>query len=232
MLNDILEYQKIDSEMVNLENKLSRSTDREKAAEIQQTLKNQHSRLVALENSADKINKTYQAASKKYDEFKAKLAELETQIASADPSKAEFYEKAHKDFVAISAALEKEIATIYADVQQVSKEYEEIIRKSKTDREKFDKFKLAYSKLKSECEPKIQELGQKLAGLEKSLDPALLALYRQKRESHVFPVFVELVASKCGGCRMEISASKLTQMQKNKFGVVECENCGRLNFKK
>lgn len=231
MLNNILEYQKIDGEMVGLENELAKSTDREKATEIQQTLKNQHSRLLALESEAKNINATYLSASKKYEEFKAKLAELEKQIDSADGN-AELFEKAHKDFTAIANALEKEIAGIYAEVQQVSKEYEEIIRKSKTEREKFDKYKSAYSKLKAECEPKINELSGKLAKLSKEIDPALMAIYKQKRESHLFPIFVELVASKCGGCRMEISASKLTEMSKNKFGVVECENCGRLNYKK
>ena len=46
MLGKILEYQKTEQELINLENELAKSKDREKAAEIQQTLKNQHARLV------------------------------------------------------------------------------------------------------------------------------------------------------------------------------------------
>ena len=53
-----------------------------------------------------------------------------------------------------------------------------------------------------------------------------------KREAKKFPVFVALISNKCGGCRMEISASKLGQMKTNEYGVIECENCGRFIYKK
>ncbi len=232
MLEKILEYQNIDGEMFAAENEIAKSTDRERALEIQQTMKNQHARLLLLEENAKAANEAYTAASKKYAEFKTKLADLEKQLEEADESKVSVYEKAYKDFVAISTSLEKEIAGIYAQVQSISKEYEEIIRKSKTDRERFDKFKAAYAKLKADKEPKIEELKNKLTQMAKSVDKEIMSLYKQKREGHLFPIFVGLNANKCGGCRMEISASKLSDMSKHKFGLIECENCGRFNYKK
>ena len=55
MLDKILEYQSIDNEIVNLENSLSRSTDRIRATEIQKRLKDQHSMLVMLESKISRI---------------------------------------------------------------------------------------------------------------------------------------------------------------------------------
>ncbi len=232
MLEKILDYQKTEAELISTENELLKSTDREKASEIQQVLKNQHSRLVALEKAAERINLSYTKAKEKYQEYLKKLETLEKELESADESKIAVYEKAYKDFYAIANTLEKEISSMYTEVQQVSREYEDIIKKSKSDRLKFDKYKASYSKLKAEKEPIINELKVKLETMKKGVDDRLFQTYSQKREGRLFPVFVALNATKCGGCRMEISASKLGAMNTNKYGVIECENCGRYIYKK
>lgn len=232
MLENILKYQETEGTLISEENELLKSKDREKAAEIQQTLKNQHSRLVALENQAAKVNDSYKKATEKYNEFLKKLETLEKEMESADASKTAVYEKAYKDFSSVANTLEKDIASIYSLIQQISKEYEEIIRKSKTEREKFDKFKAAYAKLKAEKEPKIANARESLQKQAKEIDSKLMSIYNQKRDGKTFPVFVALVSNKCGGCRMEISASKLGQMKTNEYGVIECENCGRYIYKK
>ena len=232
MLENILEYQEIEGKLVAEENELLKSKDREKVAEISQLLKNQHARILTLEAQAQKVNDSYKKATAKYEEFLKKLEVLEKEMESADSSKIAVYEKAYKDFASVANALEKDIANIYNHIQQISKEYEEIIKKSKSDREKFDKCKASFAKLKAEKEPKIEELKSKLQTAKSKLDQKLLNVYLQKREAKKFPVFVALISNKCGGCRMEISASKLGQMKTNDYGVIECENCGRLIYNK
>ena len=232
MIEKILDYQKIESEIIALENELLKSTEREKAAEIQASLKKQHARLLSLEKAAEKLNASYKKASEKYADYMKKLDTLEKELESADEAKLALYEKAYKDFFAVANSLEKEIAAMYADVQHTNREYEEIINKSKTDRARFDKFKAAYGKLKTEKEPKIEELKAKLESMKKGIEDKLLNIYLQKRESKMFPVFVALNANKCGGCRMEISASKLASMKTKTYGVIECENCGRYIYQK
>ena len=59
MIEKVLEYQKVESELIKTEIELSKSKDKEKALEIQQVLKNQQARLVALEKSAQKVNASY-----------------------------------------------------------------------------------------------------------------------------------------------------------------------------
>lgn len=232
MFGKILEYQKIEGTIIKLENELSKSSDREKASEIQQELKKYHARLVTLEENAKRVNQAYTLAIKKYQEYNEKLAELEKQVESASEDKADFYEKAYKDFLNIASGLEKEITKMHNDVQQISHEYEEIIKKSKVGREKFDGYKAKYTKLKAELEPQIAENKAKLSEIQKEIEAKLLQKYMQKRENRIFPVFVALTDNKCGGCRMEISASKLGAMKNNEFGVIECENCGRIIYTK
>lgn len=232
MIEKILDYQKVETEVLNLESELSKSKDREKAVEIQQTMKNQHARLLTLEKLAEKVNGSYKKAVDKYNEYMKKLESLEKELEEADETKVAVYEKAYKDFFAVANTLEKDIAQMYAQVQQINREYEEIIKKSKVDREKFDKFRTSYAKFKAEREPKIEEFKAKLKDMKKLVDGKLFDKYMQKREGKLFPVFVAVSLNKCGGCRMEISASKLASMKNNEYGVIECENCGRYIYQK
>ena len=199
---------------------------------IQQELKNYHSRLVVLEENAKKVNAVYSKAVKKYQEYSDKLTELEKQIETVSTENYELYEKAYKDFSSIAVGLEKEITKLHNDIQQISHEYEEIIKLSKVGREKFDKYKEKYTKLKNEIDPKISALKTELSKVQKEVDSKILQRYMQKRENKIFPVFVKLVENKCGGCRMEISASKLGAVKSNELKIIECENCGRLIYTK
>lgn len=232
MLDNIVKYQEIESSILSAENDLNKSKEREKAAEMQQILKAGHARLLNLEKEAGLVNEKYKKATEKYQKFTEKLAALEKELESADESKLALYEKAYKDFSSISNVLEKEIAAIYSEIQQINHDYESVIKKSKTDREKFDKYKAAYNAVKAEKEPLIEGLKIDLDKQKSKIDEKLFKIYSQKREGRIFPVFVELNANKCSGCRMEISASKLGAMKTNTYGVIECENCGRYIYKK
>ncbi len=232
MLENILKYQEIEGKLIVEETELSKSKDREKAAELSTILKSQKTRLIEIEAQAKKVNESYAKAIEKYEEFLKKLEELEKEMANADASKLAVYEKAYKDFSAIANALEKDITNIYNHIQQITKEYDEIIKKSMSDRVKFDKYKALFDKFKAEKEPLIEGLKAKLQDAKGKVDSKILNIYMQKREVKKFPVFVALISNKCGGCRMEISASKLGQMKTNEYGVIECENCGRLIYNK
>ncbi|MBQ8452138.1 MAG: hypothetical protein IJ538_05165 [Clostridia bacterium] len=232
MLEKILEYQNLETEILNLENKLSKSEAREKASKIQQKLKGQRENLISLEENAKRVNNAYNVAVQKYTEYLKKLEELEKELETADGAKLALYEKAYKDFSSIASSLERDIAAIHTEVQKISRDYETTIKQSKIDREQFDKFRDIYNKEKTDLEPKIENLKKDLSKKEKGIDESLFSIYKQKRENNLFPIFVLLNVNKCGGCRMEISASKLGQMKTNKFGTVECENCGRLNYTK
>jgi len=137
---------------------------------------------LTLENLAEKVNGSYKKAVDKYNEYMKKLESLEKELEAADETKVAVYEKAYKDFFAVANTLEKDIAQMYAQVQQINREYEEIIKKSKVDREKFDKFRTSYAKFKAEREPKIEEFKAKLKDMKKLVDSKLFDKYMQKRE--------------------------------------------------
>ena len=133
----------------------------------------------------------------------------------------------YKDFTVVANALEKDITSIHYEIQKISSEYENIMKKSKIDRENFDKYKAAYDNLKRKIDPEIEDLKKTLLTQEKGIQTELIKKYKSKRENRIFPVFVANLQNKCGGCRMAISATQIDEMKKDKFGIIECENCGR-----
>ena len=232
MLENILEYQKTEAELIAIENEVSKSSDREKAAELQKRLQGYKAKLLELDKLAAKAYSAFNKAKEKYQEYLGKLETLDKELETADETKVALYEKAYKDFHSIANSLEKDLSSMYNQIQQIDADYKALAEKSREDRTRFDKFKAAYTKLKTEKEPKINELKSNLDSMKKSTAEELLHMYMQKREGKVFPVFVMLNANKCGGCRMEVSASKLGAMSSNKYGIIECENCGRYIYKK
>lgn len=232
MLEKILEYQNTEAKLISTQNEINKSSDKEKATVSKKKLQTYKARLLELDNSAVKINESFSKAKEKYQEYLKKLEALEKELEGADETKVAFYEKAYKDFYSVANSLEKDITSIYNVIQQIDVEYRELLDKFQKEKVNFLKFKAVYDKLKGEKEPIINDLGAKLESMKKTIADELLHLYMQKREGNVFPVFVMLNANKCGGCRMEVSASKLGSMASNKFGIIECENCGRYIYKK
>jgi len=230
MFAKILEYQKIEGDIISLENKLNKSAEREKAVQLQQVLRSQQARFVALEANAKKYNEAYLKAVAKFEEYSKKLEELEKQATVVDADKIDLYEKAYKDFAAVANSLEKEISKLHVEIQQTTREFQETRAKYSKDLESFGKYKAVYSKQKAEIEPKIDEAKKQLAALQKEIDAKLMQKYNQKREGKVFPVFVKLNVNMCGRCGVEFPATKLIGMKNSEFGTIECESCGRISF--
>ena len=123
--------------------------------------------------------------------------------------------------------LDKEIATIVSNANNVQNEYNAIMKNARSAKANMQKYKDNYNTAKAEADAKIADKKAELAKQGAKVDKALLAKYKQK-SAEKKRVFVPLVAGKCGGCRMEVSAGKLNVLKSSKF--IECENCGRIIY--
>jgi len=232
MLEAILKYQEIEQNIDALENELKKSKEFDEANKAKKLLSELRVKVEKLEDSAKTILARYQKATAKFAQYTKKLEALEAELAAADDSKIALYEKAYKDFSTVSISLDKEIAYLYSEMEQINADYLALIMKSKEVRATYNKYKLAFEKQKAEKKPILDELKANLDKQKKVVDEKLLKIYLQKKEGRIFPVYAALASNKCSGCRMEVSASKLGAMKTNEYGVIECENCGRFIYKK
>jgi len=226
MTQEIMKYQKIDGELSKLEKEYAQMPERKKAVEMQNVLKNGQGRIAVIEKNAQKATENFNKAKAYYNDLIIKIETLSKSIdENVSYEKIKELQQIKNNFYQMLDKLEKELTKINAQLTMVSNEYNSVIKSAKMAKAGLEECKVKLAESRAKYEPKIEELKKELAEQEKNVDKAMLAKYKQKRESR-FPVMVGVVNGTCGGCRMEISASRKQEFDKN--GYIECENCGRI----
>ena len=227
-MQEILKYQQLDGELRKLEKELGELPERKKAAELQNGLKAGQTRLLVVEQNAQKATENFAKAKAYYDDLFLKIETLSKAIGDADLDKVRELQRAKGNFYQMIEKLEKELSKINAQLTMVNNEYNSIIKNAKQAKTQLDTLKVKFIESKQKLEPQIAKLKADLAAQSKKISKAVLDKYNAKRESK-FPVFVKNINGTCGGCRMAISASKMRDFASSEY--IECENCGRIIVK-
>lgn len=228
-MQEILKYQDIDSEIKKIEAQIADNANRKNALKMQQFLKDAQTKLAELEKRADDTIKAYNQYKEIYNKMAKNLEVAEKNAGSDDISKSEGLLEAIDTIASNLTKLDKEMASIMANCASIQNEVSSIMKSARTAKANLQKYKDEFAKYKEEMDVKIAGLKEKLAEQAKKVDKTLLSKYKQKSVEKT-NVFVAEVSGKCGGCRMEISASKLNTLKAN--GFIECENCGRIIYTK
>ena len=226
-INEMLEYQKLDGEIRKLESDIKNSEERKNATKMQDYLKDCQNKLVALEKTSEKLVTLYKKATAAYNDFAEKLEKLLKEGTGETPEAVTLKLEKANAFMSASSKLEKDLESLSTSIAKVNAEFDSIMKNSKTAKSNFEVYKNRYNEQKAKVEPKIADLKSKRDKLESSITKELLSKYKQKVEAK-YPVFVPVKDNTCGGCRMEISGTKLKQLKEK--GVIECENCGRIIY--
>ena len=229
-MQEIIKYQEIDTKIRKIKNEIESSKNKKGAAEMQQYLKDGQAKLLKLESVAKNLTAQYEKAVKLYNDFVNKLEALTKSVDSANLEKMPELENTIKSFMNNSETLENNINALATKIAQANKEFESVMNNAKKAKHNLEVYKSNYNKEKEKVEPEINKLKEELSAQKAKVDPTLLAKYNAKADGKIFPIFVSESSGKCGGCRMEISASKLSDLKSK--GVIECENCGRLIYNK
>jgi len=230
-MQEIIRYQEIDAKLRKLENELASSANRKSAGEMQQYLKDGQARLLKLEEIAENLTAQYEKATKLYNDFVQKLDVLSKSIdAASDEVKISELEKTIENFSNTAENLENNLNVLLNKINAVNKEFEALMNKAKKAKHNLEIYKTNYTKEREQLEPKINELKNELEKQKSKVDASVLSKYNSKAESKLFPIYVAEINGSCGGCRMQISASRLSSLKDK--GVIECENCGRFIYKK
>lgn len=225
---EIIKYQEIDSQIRKIENELSASNNRKGATEMQQYLKDSQARLMKIDEVAKNLTEQYQKAKKLYDEFMTKLEALSKNVEQADKDKAPQLEATINNFISTSEALDNNLAVLQNKIANLNREFESVFNNSKKARKNLEIYKASYNAEREKVEPELKRLMEEKNKQKSKVDPKLLAKYNSKIEGRIFPIFVPEVKGRCGGCRMEIPAGKLSDLKSK--GMIECENCGRVIY--
>ena len=228
-IKKIVEYQKIDSKLYQIERQLNQSVYKQKCAQLSAIARDSQVKSAKLEEQASQIAKEIQDLFRIADQNKLKIKEIlaqdvEKMTAEQIDNSLALREKLMQNL----AILDKKATKLAELANSVLSEFNKTKINYKNAGEKYKECKEAYDKEVAELNPRIQVLQKELNELAKVVDPKLLEEYKKRRADRIFPVYVSLNNKCCGGCHMEVPASSISKLQKD--GILVCENCRRIIY--
>ena len=229
-LSKILEYQKLDGQLVKIERQIKNNENKKTANKMHENMKEAQNKSVKLEEKAgqllaeiDKVKKQFKVQEDKMKEFTSKdLSSL---------SKEEIDKLSGlKDKLAQNLnILDRNLTALAESVNAVLSDFNKTIKIFNSCKEQFAKSKSAYENEVKAVEESKKELQDKLATLAKGIDAKVMDAYNKRRKENIFPIVVPIVNNSCGGCHIELPYANISKLEND--GILTCEHCHRIIYK-
>lgn len=227
MFEKFLEYQSLDSQLLKLERQLMGDPSRQNIAKLSTVIKNLQSKLIELDNEAEKATREFEKLSGEYEKKKDLLQSMnKNKDSSAETLQSQI--SSLNALVGELSSMERVLSSRAESISNILKNFDYCKTSIVTNKEKYRMCKEKSSSIEGTLLPQIEKVRGELLSMEKSLDSKFLAHYKRLRQSNVWPVFVPLRNNACGGCAMGLSSALLNKVHSN--GYIECEQCGRFIY--
>lgn len=229
ILNELLEYQKVDGELRKIEQEIAASDERKKYVQAKkfmetarEKLEAQDKRAVELKAVRDRLIQRCEETSKAIDEY----AELDEMLEGGGDIS--FYKKNAQALSERLRSLKSELNTLLSDVSAATEEYKKFKEQTIAMQKQFKEYSEKFKEVKGARTEEVTAIGKKLEKIAKNIPADTMEKYQQKRKERIFPILAPLTAGRCI-CGMDLS---LAQQGKLAGGnVIECEHCRRFIYK-
>ncbi len=231
-LTQLLHYQEEDAKLFSIEQKLVSSPHKKRANELAGLAKKAQVKSTELENEANNILKEIEDLKNNFAQSKKSLDGLlkkdldkfsEEELDASSTLKGKILNNLN--------SLEKMLQKSAEKINNVLSEYNKTKKMYDNARVQFEDCKRKMQEESTILEPEKEKLQKKLVELEKNVDKKLMEEYKKRRNDNIFPVVVPLEGKNfCGRCRMELPMVAISRI--NETGVITCEHCKRLIYKK
>lgn len=228
----ILEYQKIDQELLAIESEVAKSEVRGKYAAAKTRLETATETVGKLKQEATELLGDYTAMKEKIDSLKAELDDFDGILDDVqDVKEAEQYLKMINAISDNINALEKEAGRDASKIDAVNDNYKKVWEQGIKATEVYKAAKAEYDSYVRERQPKVLEIKNKLQELKKNIEPEIMEAYLALRQAKKMPAFVEYDPSRssCGRCFMDVPNDTKSRL-KNPGDHAECPNCRRILY--
>ena len=229
VLQDLLEYQKVDARLREIEQSISSSDVRRKFVQAKKFMESAREKFEAQDKRAQDLKNLRDDLVRRSEEIGRQIAEYADLDEMVDEGgDVSFYKKNAQTLLDRLRALKGELQKLTADISATAEEYERFKKQGVQMQKQYKEYKEKYDALKAEHAEEVKEINAKLAAIAGKLPHETLKKYQQKRKQRIFPIIVPLSGDRCV-CGMDFP---LAQQGKLAGGnVVECENCHRFVYK-
>ena len=229
VLEQLLEYQKVDAQLRKIEQSVAGSEERKKFMQAKKFMETAREKLEAQEKRAVEIKRLRDDLTARMDEIARQIAEYaDLDEMVAEGADVAFYKKNVQTLSERLRALKGELSKLLSDVTAAAEEYDRFKKQTIAMQKQGEEYSKKFKELKNEHAAEAEEVSKKLAALAKSIPPELMEKYQLKRKEKIFPILAPLNGDRCV-CGMDFP---LAQQGKLAGGnVVECEHCRRFVYK-
>lgn len=230
MIEKLLEYQQVDEQLRAIEQELSSSEDRKKGISAKKFLDTVNDSLAELNDKAIEFDNAYTRYTGVFNRLLEVQREFEGASEYTSEDEIKFVKKKAQELSEELKELEKQIVRLQSEIISLTEQYNTLKKKTAAAQKQFKESGQRYTELKASKADAQNEIKTRLAKIEKDIEPEAMELYKKKRADKIYPILFEYKGTGfCPNCRTEIS--KLAE-SKIGNGVVPCDNCGRLLYKK
>lgn len=229
-LSAMLNYQKLDMQLMKLENELMQSDIAREYASNKKALAVAQEQVVKQNRDAGEMIKQMEGLLAEYDALEKELKEAEEAVPDVrDVNGADFFLRNVQKLIAQLKNLSAEISKMSSKIVELNQAHATTMATGKEVSRKWSACKAAYEAEKAKFRPAAMELQEKIAAAEKDCSEQFLEVYKRLRKQKKIPVVVPLEGRSCGGCFMELAGDTVVKLDNQPF--VECPDCGRILYR-
>lgn len=229
-LDALWNYMQYDMEADHFEQGMRNSPNRVTLLKQRDFLIEQQGNMKKLEANVAAMNDRLEVIRDESVRLQGVLAKLLEEIAENPPETLEDIARQKAAVQKLENSLqhyEQELVRMRRESETSDRTQREIRMRAARTKAEYDELKKVYEVEFKQDQAKLAELKARAEAESKSVDPDVLARYRQIRQ-HAMPPMAKINGDRCGGCNMTLPAAVLGRLGGGE--IVECDNCGRMLF--
>ena len=226
MFEKIVQYQNLDIKKSKLLREIDSLKEKQEVDNYAKLIKDNQNKLAQIDNDAKTCIEQYHRCEIEFEKLKKEIEKIKNSDLSLE-QKNKWASQEHVMDKQLSN-IERILSTQVENVNNIIKQFDLCKNNIVTFKNKYLQSKENYANVKQSYVPKVEEINKEMENLEKEVNQILLAKYKQLKQDKIFPVFVAVNNSSCGGCSMEFSSAHMTKLKQ--VGYLECEHCRRINY--
>lgn len=233
-INNLLEYQKIDLDLIKLEKELRESDAAKEFAFFKSKKSESLENINKLEKETDDLFKQFNKLELTFLEQKKLVFNMQNYLKEIeeieDINEIDYYLKNISRYFETINNIEREMTKIRDRLSEITNYYGNENNQIGQCNNKLRKAMEGFEIKKNEVTQKATPIQKQLAAIK--IEPETLAAYYKKlRDIKRIPMVVEYVEPNCTACGMEIKREVEGKLLKT-GDIAECPNCGRLVYRK
>ena len=229
VLNELLEYQKVDAQLRKIEQEVAASEEQKKYAQANKFMKSAPERFEAQDRRAAELAALREDLIRRAEDISKQIAEYsELEEMVEEGGDVSFYKKNAQALLDRLRGLRSEMQKLNADIASTVEEYDRFKKQGAAMQKQYKEYKAKRDELVNNRKDEVNRLKAQLKSIAEKIPAETLAKYQQKRKENIFPIVVPLNGNMCV-CGMDFPLAQQGRLAGG--NVVECEHCRRFVYK-